>query len=283
MQITENPRSISEEIREKMDHYREQLLAAGMVEPTRRRSSSWHWLFYKPTTSLTAFVVNLRGSDYCVEVVYGHASTAFTRMAGDENALVEGGVLDEQITLRETIIICDEADEASARAQIAEMYSKYRLTEKDELLNCAKEKRKEFLQQIAGKLKPLGFRKKANTWTKPLEAECYVMFNAQKSSFSDEYYFNIYISKNSINPYGGCYFTRVAPSGMSPMDWQALNREEFDFFLEHTVVPALEQIIHTPLQELGGLPWIWSGCACNRGKCDGCWVENNLWEAKGGK
>ena len=152
--------------------------------------------------------------------------------------------------------------------------------EKDELLNHAKEKRREFIQQIAVKLKPLGFKKKANTWTRTLDGEYYVMFNAQKSAFSDEYYFNVYIGKNGTNEYGDCFHTRVAPQGMSPMDWQALSRDEFEIFLDRTVVPALEQIIKTPLQELGKIPSYWNGCPCKRNKCQNCWMEKNLWEAK---
>ncbi len=51
------------------------------------------------------------------------------------------------------------------------MYNRYSKTEKDDLLICAKEKRKAFIQQIAVKLKPFGFKKKANIWTCALENE----------------------------------------------------------------------------------------------------------------
>lgn len=280
MQVSENSKPLSGEIREKMEHYRQQLLNSEMLEPTKRKSSDWHWLFYKPVTALTAFIVNLHGNEYSIEVVYGFTSTAFTRMAGDENALIELGVADEDSTIREKIIICDETDEKTAQAQIKEMYRKYLKTGKDELLACAKAKRKEFIQQIAGILKPLGFKKKANTWIRALESDYYVMFNAQKSAFSDTYYFNICIGKSGNNDYSECYSTRVAPDGMSPMDWQVFSKEEFELFLLHTIVPALNQIIQTPLQELGKLPSFWSGCHCNHQKCNQCWMEKNLWEAR---
>ena len=45
-------------------------------------------------------------------------------MAGDENALVEWGVSDEDITIREKVIICDEADETIARSKIENYESK---------------------------------------------------------------------------------------------------------------------------------------------------------------
>lgn len=280
MQTAESVKPVSDEMRAKMEQYRIQLLDAGMLEPTKIESSNWHWLFYKPATALTAFVVNLHGSDCCIEVTYGYASTAFTRMAGDKNVLIEWGVSDEDITIREKIVIRGKADEEIAGCRIGEMYSRYLTTEKDDLLTCAKAKRKEFIQQIAAKLKPLGFKKRSNTWTRALELEYYLMCNVQKSDFSDEYYFNVYIGKNGTIDYGDCYYTRVFPDGMCPMDWQALSQKEFDFFLEHTVVPALQQIINTPLIELGKLPSIWSCCYCDRHKCERCWVEKNLREGK---
>lgn len=199
-------------------------------------------------------------------------------MAGDENAVLYRGIDDEYITLREKLLICDEADEETAAIQIQKFHDQYSQTEKDELLNLAKIKRKAFIQQIADKLKPLGFRKKNNTWTRPLAGEFYVMINAQKSVFSDEYYFNLYIGKNGSNVYGDCYYTRLAPEGMCPMDWQVLSREEFEFFLNRSVVPAIVKINHTPLEELGKQSFIWSGCSCNRKKCEKCWVKKNLWE-----
>lgn len=267
------------DIQIKMEQYRTELLEFEMCEPTFWKTSR-RWLFYKPITELTAFVVNLQGNEFYVEITYGYASTAFTRMAGDENALVERGVSDEDITIREKVIICDEADEATAKNKIAKMYAAYQDTQKDDLLLFAKEKRKAFLQQIHAKLKPLGFKKKANTWTRWLTDTYYLMFNAQKSAFSDEYYFNLYIGKNGTNEYGDCYYTRIAPNGMAPMDWQALYKEEFDFFLEKSVVPELERILATPLPELGQIASYWTGCYCNRQKCESCWMQKNKWEAK---
>ena len=267
------------DIQIKMEQYRTELLAFDMCEPTFWKTSR-RWLFYKPITELTAFVVNLQGNEFYVEITYGYASTAFTRMAGDENALVERGVSDEDITIREKVIICDEADEAMAKIKIEKMYAAYQDTQKDDLLLFAKEKRKAFIQQIHTRLKPLGFKKKANTWTRWLTDTYYLMFNAQKSAFSDEYYFNLYIGKNGTNEYGDCYYTRIAPNGMAPMDWQALYKEEFDFFLEKSVVPELERILATPLPELGQIASYWTGCYCNRQKCESCWMQKNMWEAK---
>lgn len=170
-------------------------------------------------------------------------------MAGCANALSESGILDEDITIRGKYIICNETDEIIAKSRIAEMFTVYRDAQKDDLLLFAKEKRKAFIQQISTKLKPLGFKKKANSWVYMLTDTYYLMFNAQKSAFSDAYYFNIYIGKSGTNEYGDCYYTRIAPGDMFPMDWQALDKEEFDFFLDNSVVPELEKILSTPLIE----------------------------------
>ena len=56
------------EIQTKMNQYREELVASSMREPTKCNSSSCHWYFYKPTTDLTAFIVNLQGNEFYIEV-----------------------------------------------------------------------------------------------------------------------------------------------------------------------------------------------------------------------
>lgn len=278
--MTEEFTSLPVDIQKKMEQYRKELLAFDMKEPTKWDCASCHWLFYKPTTELTAFILNLRGNDTGIEIAYGYASTAFTKFAGCENALIESGVFDEYINIREKVIVCNETDETTAKNKIADMFFTYQHTNKEDLLILAKEKRKSFIQQIQTKLKPLGFRKKANSWTYTIDDTFYLMFNAQKSDFSDEYYFNLYVGKNGTNDYGDCYYTRIAPNGMFPMDWQALSKDDFDSFLENEVVPELKKIIVTPLTELGQIPSYWTGCDCNHQKCESCWMKKNLWEAK---
>lgn len=256
----------------KMAQYRQQLLAFGMLEPTQDIYSEERMLFYKPVRELTAFVVNLTAKDDCIVLMYGYASTAFTRFAGSEQDLTKYGVSDEDITIREKALISQQSQEAAARASIADMYHRYQQTEKAALLACAKEKRKAFLNQISLLLKPLGFRKKGNFWTRPLTADFYLMFNAQKSAFSDEYYFNVYIGKNGTNCYGDCYYTRIFPQGLCPADWQGLSQAEWDAFFTGTMVPALDHILRTPLEELGTDPDYQRHCDCNRTLCSTCWM-----------
>lgn len=276
MQIAENPKPISEEIHSKLEAWRTRLLSAGFLEPSKHKSTCWHWYFYRPDTELTAFAVNLQGKDGWIEITYGYASTAFTRMAGDENALAFYGLSNTDITLRETFLICEEAEEAIASAHVSALQAKYRGTEKDALLAIAKEKRTSFIAQIASRLKPLGFRKKANTWTRALDP-FELVFNLQKSGYADEYYFNILFQPKDSRTHQRCYYTRISPG---TMDWQALSPAEMDFFLDRTLVPALQKFLETPLPELGRDPIIWKGCTCDRKHCPACWVKKNLWEAK---
>lgn len=268
--------SINKEI---MNQYREKLLANGFHEPKIQELSSKHWLFFKQVTRLTAFIVNLRETEIGIEVVYGYASTAFTLMKGDEDSLNELGISDAYINLRERIMIpyAFENDDITC---IKEMYDKYSYLEKDELLEIAKQKRKEFINKIAVRLKPLGFKKKGNTWKKFLDSEFYVMFDAQKSSFSDEYYFNVVINTDNREFARECFYTRVFPEELCPLDWQLFPEEEFITFLDNEVINLLLYITNTPLVELGKEKMIWEGCTCERDNCDVCWVEKNLWEVK---
>ena len=276
MQISENPKPIPDDIREKLENYRTQLLAAGFLEPTRHHSADWRWYFHRPDTDLTAFAVNLWGKDGYIEITYGLASTAFTRMAGDENALNWYGLSDTNITLRENFLVCDDADAETLATQIAAFFSRYRGTEKDALLDLAREKRKAYIAQFAAALKPLGFKKKATTWTRPLDS-FELIFNLQKSAYADEYYYNIRFQPAGSRDYRRCHESRITPG---PLDWQALTARELDFFLNRTLLPTLQKFLETPLSELGRDPKIWKCCHCDHFLCPRCWVEKNVWEAK---
>ena len=73
-------KQLPKEIQSKMERYRTELLAFDMREPTMGQFPAWHWLFYKPMTELTAFVVNLKCNEFCVEVIYGYTSTTYKLM-----------------------------------------------------------------------------------------------------------------------------------------------------------------------------------------------------------
>ena len=158
------------------------------------------------------------------------------------------------------------------------MYDKYYQVEKEELLECSRKMRKEFFDKIDVRLKLLGFKKKGNTWKKNLEREFYLMFEAQKSSFADEYYFNVTVDTDYRKFARDCFYTRLFPEELCPLDWQLYPEDKLTEFLDNEVVPFLLHIIDTPLLELGKEKMIWAGCWCERDDCAFCWVEKNMWD-----
>ena len=223
--------------------FRSQLLGAGFQEAALWHSSPKLGLFYRPCTEQTAFVVDQLGTAHWVEVAYGFASTAFTRIKGNEDSLAKAGVSATEIHLREKLLLASWEDEPSAREAVAALYRAYPFLEKEELFALVQEKRKAFLRQISQALRPLGFRKKGNAWTADLAPGTVLQWHAQKSGFSDEYYFNLFIRKQGAVYQGSCFYDRLHPAGLCPLDWQAMPPEVFQHFLDSTVVPVLEKIL----------------------------------------
>ena len=50
--------------------------------------------------------------------------------------------------------------------------------------------------------------------------------------------------------------------------------------MERAIETYIQPILQTPFSELGKESRIWTGCLCQRDRCEACWVEKNLWEAK---
>lgn len=248
------------------------LLDAGFLEAEKRPLN-----FYKVVNDCVAFIVDIVDGE-SVEIYYGFSSTAFTKIKGDENTLLEYGVDKEYITLRKKETITSEKDEIKAEKSICEFYQKYHGVSKDELLALAEEKRKNFLKIITEKLKPYGFRKNGrSSWIKDLSNKYYVSFNAQKSFYSDQYYFNVYIGQFGTRAYGDCFSTRVSPEKTETTDWQLILQEKFSIWIDTIIENLLFPIISKPLIELGEKEFIWQGCECDRLKCKNCWVEKNIW------
>lgn len=252
--------------------YREKLLAAGF------REASWdfrQYHFYRPAKQKVAFVLNLKDMGEYIRVVFG-----FTTI-GDEAAetfLKEHGTDDDDIKLRYLSTIENEADAENATAKIQDILALHGGCSKDEILARKKERQKQFLQTITHRLKPLGFKKKNTTWTRPLEGDFLLSFQAQKSQWSDVYYWNISISHSAV-AFPQCFATRLVTNGTSLCNWQLLSDEEWASILDRAVNDYLLPLMRTPLAELGRRRETWAGCLCNREKCENCWVEKNLWQA----
>lgn len=238
--------------------------------------------FFRPVTDRTAFILNitLEENTY-IHIVYGFTSTAFFALGpGEKEFFLQEGCRSDDITLRRCADAWDEESLALAEGAIRSFYEEYRETGKDALLERSKADRKEFLSQVGTLLKPHKFRKKGNLWTKAAENGLTLEFHAQKSAFSDEYYFNIHAFPTGKSPYPGCFQTRITAGGRELFDWQLLDRQALLDALADGIRQRLLPFLSLSLSELGKREWIWQCCACNHNRCEGCWVEKNLWEHK---
>ncbi len=242
-----------------IDAYRQQLLAAGFHEATRMPGR-----FYRQDTEWTAFALNMREQPNGVALEYGWASTAFTRMDGP-NALAEWGCL--------TINLHEMQHGSVDPAPIQALYNAHRGIDKDALLALVTQRRKALIAAVAQRMKPLGFRKKASTWTRPLDETRLLTLHVQKSAYADAFYFNLTITP--IAPLAfqavGCYSERVPLNGEQCLDWQSLGEAAMTAYLDEQLLPALRRLLDTPPQQLCREPGM--GTACVRERCQRCWLE----------
>ncbi len=238
--------------------------------------------FFRFTTEKTAFILNLRPvEDAFLEIVYGFTSTAYFALGPGEKEyfLKEGGRSDD-ITLRRCVDVLSEGDLSRVEALIREFYEAHREMDKDALLEEVGKQRKEFLSQVGALLKPHKFRKKGNFWTRQLDNGFILEFHAQKSAFSDEYYFNVRCAPGGNAAYPGCFHTRLTADGSELFDWQLPERDTLLTVLERGIEQKLLPFLTLPLAQLGRESWVWESCTCKRTCCENCWVAKNLWESR---
>ena len=242
---------------------------------TNFKEAEWEFKqfsFYRCTLEKVAFIVNLKDYGDHIGVTYGFTSIV------DQDNLKNYGEDISNIKLRFYSVIKNDQDKASVASEIKRVYDTYLNRSKDEILLLKKERQKQFLQKIADKMKPLGFKKKGAKWTRPLDCDFCLEFEAQKSQWSDEYYFNVCVYHKDVQ-FPQCYGTRLNTNGKDIYNWQLMTDEELNCLLEEAIQNILIPIINTPLAELGTRKEIWQGCTCQRNKCNTCWVQKNLWEA----
>lgn len=203
---------------ERYMQYRDKLLKAGFTEAKQRYGH-----FYRQATEKTALIINLYDEEYGVSVLYGIASTAF--MAGDEEWLANIGSDDTSCQVRNLLFLYNDASEREADETISAFFTMYGDYSKDEILALKKERQKSFLDRFTAALKPLGFKKKGTKWTRALPNRSALSFEAQKSAFSDEYYFNVSIH-DATDFYARQSFERVAMYGSQIYNWQLMTEEQ---------------------------------------------------------
>lgn len=270
-----------------MKEYREMLLEHGFTEATQ---NPFH--FWKILTEKTAFIINLKKLLQGKGIVYGVISTAVFWSDVDWDYFKECGRFDDDINLRFYLEIHTENDAVVAGDTIGALYQEYLHINKDTMLANVKELRKQFILQITNVLKPLGFRKKGNQWRRKLSDDIMLQFWADKDPYSDLYYFEVDIY--SLVPPGGvwCYSKRLDAKGTDIFDWKNYSEphRRFDWQLQSAedlleiVKRAYEQdlkpFLENDLMEMGKQRFVWNRCGCQRTRCENCWVEKNLWEAK---
>lgn len=262
-------------IKNKTKEFKKKLLKNGFEEAKfYKENRVCKYKYYKETIIDVAFIVNLEVFNNKIEIHYGYASTAFTKMTGCAETLKKYGVDSADINLRNMQVYSYGDNENLLSADIKMFYDQYFNLSKDDILAVAKEKKKSFLNKINEYLKQLNFKKKNTIWTRSLEEDYYLEFYAQKSQWSDEYYFNIFISKINGHPLG-CYHTRVNTNNKGIYNWQIITEDNFTELMNSIIDNYLLPIINTPISELGIKKEISIGCACDRKRCSSCWIEKN--------
>lgn len=212
---------------ERYDRYRERLLRSGFSEAQRRPGH-----FFLRSANQTAFVVNLYDEESGITVLYGFASVA--QMTGDEDWFSSFGWDETECHLRNILFIHDETSELLADEKIRRFYAQHRDCSKDEILQLKKERQKLFLDHFKQALKPLGFKKKNTRWTKDLGNGKALSFEAQKSAWSDQYYFNVIVHKSS-DLYARESFQRVVMNGSDLYNWQLMTEQQIEDLIQFTL------------------------------------------------
>ncbi|MBR2971025.1 MAG: DUF4304 domain-containing protein [Clostridia bacterium] len=270
--FAENPHKQTEFLRytDTMFSLREEILKAGFKEAEMHFRK---FCFYRCTREKVAFIVNLDDYGDHISVTYGFTSIA------DQDFLKKYGESNDGIKIRFSSAIKTEQDKIAIADAVKKVYDTYLDKTKDEILALKKERQKEFLQKIAVRLKPLGFKKKGARWIKDLTQDFCLEFEAQKSRWTDLYYFHVNVYRKD-GQFARCYEERLNINNIKgTYNWQLMTDEELNCLLNDAIQNFLVPIMNTPLSELGGKNYIWQGCICKRDRCPTCWVQKNLWEA----
>lgn len=251
-------KSITIEIKNKTRVFKEILLKNDFKEAEFYvENRLWKWKFFKVTSEDVAFVINLEPHDNYIEIYYGYASTAFTKMTNCENALNKYGVDSDTINIRSMIKFKCKDDETITYNKIKNFYDEYNPLTKNELLELAKEKRKEFISKVNSKLKSIGMKKKSLTWTISLNDEYKLSLIMDKTRFCDcyDFYYAIHNVEENI-PMKQCHSSYIAyeyKNQRCHLNYQCYSEEELENFLNFIIDSNLLPIIKTKESNLKDL------------------------------
>ncbi len=265
---------------QKMNEFREKLLCAGFHAADNEKFCCTH--FWKSVTNKTAFVVNLKDLSTEISVLYGYVSTAswFSQDAFDFHK--QRGIADDDVHLRQFLIIADQTDEMDAQKVIGDFYQKFYNADKDTILEVARTDREDFMNKVNDLLIVHDFRRrgKQHKWVKNLADGFILEFWIDRSSYSDLYYLQVDIFPKKKTGFH-CYSNRLYAPDLKSENGCVVEKFDLRLQKDYVLYKVIDQcfikqllpLFCKPLSELGEDSMIWAGCTCPRQCCSHCWVE----------
>lgn len=229
--------------------------------------------FWDRTSNGFAYVLNLLPQEDALLIESGFLFPT------DWDYIASIGERDTSIRLRVIRRLRTEEELHAAMAEVETLRSTWFSATREELKAHIASLQKAFLQRITAQLKPLGFCKKDANWTFQRGDGYEVVWNAQKSLYSDGYYFNLYLHRVGIRELYGCICTR--PMG-ELLDWQTIPGEAFDARLHTVIEQHIRPLMTLPLREIAQNPTLFGkSFLCTPRRCADCWYpEENRSEER---
>lgn len=202
--------------------------------------------FLEYTPGGFAWVLNLRRKFDGLLVEAGFAFPANT--PEDRALFAEQGCTDTDIRLRLCRLVHTPEELQAVLAEAETLRQAWFDRSRDEVKKEIAARQKAFVARITAQLKPLGFRKKALHWTYARPDGWHVDFSAQKSAWTDAFYFNLLLTEPDKHPwYMGVIDER--PLG-NLLDWQTMPGEDFDDLLRAVVQRRILPLMSAPIDQL---------------------------------
>lgn len=218
------------------------LPACARMQAARSREDCF--LEYTPGGFVRVF--NLRRTFDGLLVEAGFAFPANT--PEDQAFFADRGCTDTDIRLRICRLAHTPEELQAVLAEAEALRCTWSDRSRDEVKQEVTARQKAFAARITAQLKPLGFRKKALHWTYTRPDGWHVDFNAQRSQYTDAFYFNLLLTEPDKHPwYMGVIDER--PLG-NLLDWQTLPAEDFDDLLRAVVQRRILPLLSAPTDQL---------------------------------
>lgn len=205
-----------------------------------------YWASIERTPASFAWVMNLHPK---FDGLLAEAGFAFPMNTPEDWAFfTSSGCTGTDIRLRISRLICTEAGLESFLGDAEALRNAWFCKSRDEVKKEIAARQSAFAARITAQLKPLGFRKKALHWTYTRPDGWHVDFGAQKSQYTDAFYFNLLLTEPDKHPwYMGVIDER--PLG-NLLDWQTMPAGDFDDLLRAVVQRRILPLMSAPIDQL---------------------------------